>query len=153
MRVLTTTTDNGQPTTDTDNGKDWFLTRPRYILLPMTPQDQAKQRAAETALSFVQSGMIVGLGTGSTTKYFIEALGAAIKEGRLRDIRGVPTSIRSDELAKKLGIPVATLAECPHNDVTVDGADEVAPDLDLIKGLGGACCARKSSRRRPRRWW
>lgn len=109
------------------------------MLLGMNP----KQHAAEAALNFVQSGMIVGLGTGSTTDYFLIALGNAIKEGKLTGIRGVPTSRKSERRAEELGIPLATLVQCPHIEVTVDGADEVAPNLDLIKGLGGALLREK----------
>lgn len=102
-----------------------------------------KQRAAEAALKFVQDGMIVGLGTGSTADHFLQALSAALKVGTIRDIRGVPTSRQSERRAEALGIPLATLAQCPRPDVTIDGADEVAPNLDLIKGLGGALLREK----------
>src|SRR5260221_9321766 len=96
----------------------------------------AKQRAAEAAMEFVHSGMVIGLGTGSTADFFLRALAAALKDGRVQNIRGVPTSRQSERRALELGIPLATLAEAPHPDVTIDGADEVAPNLDLIKGLG-----------------
>ena len=96
-----------------------------------------KQRAAEASLKFVRDGMIVGLGTGSTADYFLQALGAALREKRLKDVRGIPTSRQSERRAEHLGIPLITLAE-GKPDVTIDGADEVAPNLDLIKGLGGA---------------
>ena len=102
-----------------------------------------KQRAGEAAMAFVRDGMAVGLGTGSTTRYFIDALGAALREGRLKNIRGVPTSIRSEEQARQLGIPLTTLAETPRLAVAVDGADEVDPRLDLVKGLGGALLREK----------
>ena len=101
-----------------------------------------KQRAAEAALAFIRDGMVVGLGTGSTTDFFLVALGEAVRSGRLKGIRGVPTSVRSERRARDLGIPLATLVEC-RPDVTVDGADEVAPDLELIKGLGGALLREK----------
>jgi ribose 5-phosphate isomerase A len=87
--------------------------------------------------------MVVGLGTGSTADYFLQALAAALRDGRLRNIRGVPTSLQSERRATHLRIPLATLAECPRPDVTIDGADEVAPNLDLIKGLGGALLREK----------
>jgi ribose 5-phosphate isomerase A len=103
----------------------------------------AKQRAAEAALDLISSEMIVGLGTGSTADFFLVALAHAIRQGRLRNIRGVPTSRRSETRAAELGIPLATLRECPHPDLTVDGADEVAPNLDVIKGLGGALLREK----------
>jgi ribose 5-phosphate isomerase A len=103
----------------------------------------AKQRAAEAALKYVESGMVVGLGTGSTADFFLRALAAAIKSKQLRDIRGVPTSKQSERRAIELGIPLTTLAEHPRPHVTIDGADEVAPNLDLIKGLGGALLREK----------
>jgi ribose 5-phosphate isomerase A len=103
----------------------------------------AKQRAAEAAVSHVHDGMVVGLGTGSTADLFIKALAAALAAGKVRGIRGVPTSRNSERAARDLGIPVATLAECPSPDVTIDGADEVDPQLNLIKGLGGALLREK----------
>jgi len=102
-----------------------------------------KQRAAQAAMEFVDSGMIVGLGTGSTADFFLQVLAAALREGRLMNIRGVPTSLQSQRRASQLGIPLATLAQCPNPDVTIDGADEVGPRLDLIKGLGGALLREK----------
>ena len=109
------------------------------MLISMNP----KQRAAEAALSYVQSGMIVGLGTGSTADFFLQALAAALKSGQISRLRGVPTSLQSERRSLELGIPVATLAECPTPDMTIDGADEVDPNLNLIKGLGGALLREK----------
>jgi ribose 5-phosphate isomerase A len=103
--------------------------------------DQEKEAAARASLRFVKDGQIVGLGTGSTAAYFIQLLGDAVKTG-LR-IRGIPTSVRSAEQAASLGIPLTTLDECPEIDVTVDGADEVDPELRLIKGGGGALLREK----------
>jgi ribose 5-phosphate isomerase A len=103
--------------------------------------DQEKEAAARASLRFVKDGQIVGLGTGSTAAYFIQLLGDAVKKG-LR-IRGIPTSVRSGEQAASLGIPLTTLDECPEIDVTVDGADEVDPELRLIKGGGGALLREK----------
>jgi ribose 5-phosphate isomerase A len=105
----------------------------------MTP----KQRAAEAAIPFIKSGMVLGLGTGSTADFFLVALGAAITSGKLTGITGVPTSRQSEHRAMELGIPLTTLARNPVIDVTVDGADEVTPGLDLIKGLGGALIREK----------
>jgi ribose 5-phosphate isomerase A len=102
-----------------------------------------KQRVGEAAVEHIQDGMIVGLGSGSTAKCFIEALGKAVQAGKLRDIRGVPTSVNSENLARRLGIPIITFAQTNKIDVTVDGADEIAPDLTLIKGLGGALLREK----------
>jgi len=101
-----------------------------------------KQRAAEASLQFVRDGMVVGLGTGSTADYFLQALATAIRDGRLKDIRGVPTSRQSERRAEHLGIPLTSLAHA-HPDVTIDGADEIDPHLDLIKGLGGALLREK----------
>ncbi len=102
-----------------------------------------KTRAAEAALKHIESGMIVGLGSGSTATIFIDLLGQAIKSGQLTNIRGVATSVKSEEQASQLAIPLLTLAEAGQCDVTVDGADEVDPNLDLIKGLGGALLREK----------
>jgi len=103
--------------------------------------DQEKETAARASLRFVKDGQIVGLGTGSTAAYFIQLLGEAVKDG-LR-IRGIPTSVRSRQQAATLGIPLTTLDECQQIDVTVDGADEVDPQLRLIKGGGGALLREK----------
>jgi ribose 5-phosphate isomerase A len=103
----------------------------------------AKQKAAEAAMNYIQSGMAIGLGTGSTADFFIIALADAIRSGRVRDVRAVPTSKQSERRAQELGIPLATLVQCPLTEVTVDGADEIAPNLDLIKGLGGALLREK----------
>jgi ribose 5-phosphate isomerase A len=103
--------------------------------------DQEKEAAARASLRFLKDGQVVGLGTGSTAAYFIKLLGEEVKKG-LR-IRGIPTSVRSGELAMSLGIPVITLDDCQEIDVTVDGADEVDPQLRLIKGGGGALLREK----------
>jgi ribose 5-phosphate isomerase A len=98
--------------------------------------DLEKEAAARSSLRFVKDGQVVGLGTGSTAAYFIHLLGEKVKNGL--QIRGIPSSNRSREQAARLGIPLTTLDECQQIDVTVDGADEVDPQLRLIKGGGGA---------------
>jgi ribose 5-phosphate isomerase A len=103
--------------------------------------DQEKEAAARASLRFVKDGQVVGLGTGSTAAYFIRLLAEEVKRG-LR-VRGIPTSDRSRELAENLGIPLTTLDECQEIGVTVDGADEVDPQLRLIKGGGGAMLREK----------
>ena len=103
--------------------------------------DQEKEAAARASLRFVKEGQVVGLGTGSTAAYFIKLLGEQVQNG-LR-VRGIPTSVRSRELALSLGIPLITLDDCQEIDVTVDGADEVDPQLRLIKGGGGALLREK----------
>jgi ribose 5-phosphate isomerase A len=103
--------------------------------------EQEKEAAARASLQFIKDGHVVGLGTGSTAAYFIELLAEEVKNG-LR-IRGIPTSLRSRDLALSLGIPLTTLDECQEIAVTVDGADEVDPQLRLIKGGGGAMLREK----------
>jgi ribose 5-phosphate isomerase A len=103
--------------------------------------DQEKEAASRASLKFIKDGQIVGIGTGSTARYFIQLLGEAVKNG-LR-IRAIPTSERSREQAAGLGIPLTTLDESPEIDVTVDGADEVDPQLRLMKGGGGALLREK----------
>jgi ribose 5-phosphate isomerase A len=102
-----------------------------------------RQQAARAALSYVRSGMVLGLGSGSTTAYFVDMLGEALKVGALQGIAGVPTSERTAAQARALGIPLTTLAEHSRLDLAVDGADEVDPDLNLIKGLGQALLREK----------
>ena len=99
-------------------------------------QDEAKLLAAKRAVEFIEDGMAVGLGTGTTATLFIEELGKRV-QGGLR-IRGIATSDASHQLAEQLGITMTTFAETPVLDVDVDGADEVGPGLALIKGGGGA---------------
>ncbi len=100
-------------------------------------QDEAKLLAAKRAVEFVQDGMAVGLGTGSTATLFIRELGKRVAAGGLR-IRCIATSDASDRLARELGIPMTDFNRTPELDLNVDGADEVGPGLALIKGGGGA---------------
>jgi len=102
-----------------------------------------KRRAAERAVEFVQSGMALALGTGSTTAYAIDMLGERVRSGALQRIVGVPTSEATAARARKWGIPLTTLVEHPVLDLAIDGADEVDPELNLIKGLGGALMREK----------
>jgi ribose 5-phosphate isomerase A len=103
--------------------------------------DELKRQSAVAALDAVNDGMVVGLGTGSTASHFIRELGNRVKKG-LR-VQGIPTSEASRQLAAEVGVPLTTLASHPVIDVTVDGADEVSDNLDLIKGLGGALVREK----------
>src|SRR5215470_17737007 len=98
--------------------------------------DAQKRAAAARALEFVRPGMRLGLGTGSTAKHFVELLAERVRVGL--DIIAVPTSEATRAQAERLGIPLTTLDETPELDLTVDGADEIAPDLTLIKGGGAA---------------
>ncbi|MCK6586837.1 MAG: ribose-5-phosphate isomerase RpiA [Polyangiaceae bacterium] len=105
-----------------------------------TPQGGASravlQKLADKALTRVATGMVLGLGTGRAAEAFIERLGERARGGLL--VRGVPTSQRSEDLARRMNIEVVTLADVDRIDIAFDGADEVAPDLSLTKGLGGA---------------
>lgn len=101
-----------------------------------------KRAAAEAALAEVRSGMLLGLGSGSTAGAFLEALGERLQAGELRNVRGVPTSRETERTARRLGIPIVDLPE-GGVDLAVDGMDEVAAGLDAIKGLGGALLREK----------
>ncbi len=101
-----------------------------------------KKAVAEAAVNEVTSNMIVGLGSGSTAAIMIKTLANKIKAGELKNLRGVPTSFQSEVLALELGIPLIDLVSVPQIDLAIDGADEVNPDYQLIKG-GGACHVRE----------
>lgn len=103
----------------------------------LSPIDKAKFVAAKQATEFVESGMKVGLGTGSTAEWLVQCLGEMVREEGLK-IKAVPTSKRTARLAEKVGIDVITLDEAKWLDLTIDGADEFDSDLTLIKGGGGA---------------
>lgn len=102
-----------------------------------------KKNAALKAVEFVESGMILGLGSGSTAVYALEQIGKRIKSGSLKSIVGIPSSRRTAELARQFGIPMGTLDDFPAIDLTIDGADEIDPELNLIKGGGGALLREK----------
>jgi ribose 5-phosphate isomerase A len=106
-------------------------------------QGRLKRQVARQALDYVHDGMLLGLGSGSTTSFFVDMLGERIKSGDLRDVVGVPTSEETADQARALGIPLTSLAEHPLLDLVVDGADEVDGDLNLIKGLGRALLREK----------
>jgi ribose 5-phosphate isomerase A len=107
------------------------------------PTERLKREAAARALERVDSGLTLGLGTGSTMAHFLELLGAALAAGTLSGISGVPTSERTARLSRELRIPLTTLADSPRLDLAVDGADEIDPGLEAIKGLGGALLREK----------
>src|SRR5690348_16250751 len=103
--------------------------------------DAQKRAAAARAIEFVRPGMKLGLGTGSTARHFVELLGEKVRTGL--DVIGVPTSEATRADAQRCGVPLTTLDETPELDLTVDGADEVDPNLNLIKGGGGALLREK----------
>jgi ribose 5-phosphate isomerase A len=105
--------------------------------------DELKRTAAERAVAeYVRSGMVVGLGTGSTAAFVVRRVGELISNGELEDVRGVATSRRTAELAGEVGVPLVTLEEA-RPAVTIDGADEIGPGLNLIKGGGGSLLREK----------
>src|SRR3984885_5661737 len=108
----------------------------------MTLTDTEKAAAARKSLEYVKDGMVVGLGTGSTATFAIHFLGELGRDGL--KIRGIPTSRATGELAPSLGIPLTSFDEVAYTDVTIDGADEVAPGLALTKGGGGALLPEKN---------
>ncbi len=120
----------------------------------MAPKDVAeggKELAGFAAAEQVESGMRLGLGTGSTVAFFLQGLARRIRDGELREVVGVPTSLGTEKAARTLGIPLATLEEAGILDLVVDGADEVDPRLDLIKGMGGALLREKMVAQAARR--
>ena len=109
----------------------------------MNHQGVHKKTAAEHAVQFVESGMVVGLGHGSTAIHAVRKIAELVKTGELKNILGVPCSREVEVNAKALGIPLTTLETHPTIDLTIDGADEIDPDLNLIKGGGGALLQEK----------
>ncbi|MEI7653494.1 MAG: ribose-5-phosphate isomerase RpiA [bacterium] len=99
---------------------------------------ELKKQAAYEAVKLVQSGMVVGLGTGSTAIWATRRIGELLADGTLTDIIGIPSSDATAREARSLSIPLSTLEAHPHIDITIDGADEIDPDLNVIKGGGGA---------------
>jgi ribose 5-phosphate isomerase A len=106
-------------------------------------RDELKRRAAERAVEYVESGMVVGLGHGSTAAWAVRRLAELLRAGELRDILGVPCSSRVEQEARALGLPLTSLDDHSAVDLTIDGADEVDPHLNLIKGGGGALLREK----------
>jgi ribose 5-phosphate isomerase A len=106
-------------------------------------QDDLKRAAAVEAMASVRNGMVLGLGTGSTVRHFVDLLGEALESRRLSGIVGVPTSVETERQASAAKIPLVALGDRPSVDLTIDGADEITPTLDLIKGLGGALLREK----------
>lgn len=104
---------------------------------------QLKKWAGEEAANLVESGMVLGLGTGTTAVWMVRRLGERLQSGAIKNIVGVPTSERTAEAAREANVPLTTLGDHPEIDITIDGADEIDPNLDLIKGGGGALLREK----------
>jgi len=109
----------------------------------MATREELKRQAAFRAAEFIQSGMVVGLGSGSTANFAVQRIAARIEAGELENIVGIPSSAKTERLARKLEIPLTGFEQHPHIDINIDGADEVDPDLNLIKGGGGALLREK----------
>ncbi len=109
----------------------------------MSDVEHFKKLAGEKAVERVKDGMVLGLGTGSSAKYATIKIGQLWQAGALTGIVGIPTSSGTEELAREFDIPLTTLDEHPVIDLAIDGADEIDPNLDLIKGLGGALVREK----------
>ena len=105
--------------------------------------DDLKEMAARAAVEQIHSGMIIGLGTGSTVFFALKAISQRLKRGEIEDIVGIPSSHSTEMIAKEMGIPLSDLDQHPEIDLTIDGADEVDGDLNLIKGGGGALLKEK----------
>jgi len=113
------------------------------VTLKVNKIQKLKQQAAERAVECIESGTVVGLGHGSTALFAVRRIAELLNAGKLSEILGVPCSLQVEEEARQLGIPLGTLDEHPIIDITIDGADEVDPNLDLIKGGGGALLREK----------
>lgn len=109
----------------------------------MSQYETQKRKAAERAVQWIDDEMVVGLGTGSTVRHLLDAIAERREAGELGRIVGVPTSEATRSYSEKLGIPLGDLQSHPAIDIAIDGADEVTPSLDLIKGLGGALLREK----------
>lgn len=109
----------------------------------MGDMTELKRQAGEKAVEFIRSGMVVGLGTGSTAVHAVRAVGRLLQNGQLQNIVAIPTSEVTADEARSLQIPLVTFDTHPVIDITIDGADEADPNLDVIKGLGGALLREK----------
>ena len=109
----------------------------------MSDSDSMKRQAAERAVAAIRSGMVVGLGTGSTAVFAVRRIGELLAAGELQRVVGVPTSEATAREAERCGVPLGSLDDHPSLDVAIDGADEIDPRLNLIKGLGGALLREK----------
>lgn len=110
--------------------------------VPITQED-LKRIAAYKAVEYVESGMVLGLGTGSTAKHAVDRIGDLLRQGKLTNIVGIPTSKKTHEQALSVGIPLSDLDSHPVIDLAIDGADEVDPHLNLVKGRGGSLLREK----------
>ena len=109
----------------------------------MDRQTRLKKIAADHAVTFIRSGMVVGLGSGSTARFAVETLGEMLRYGQLKDVTGIPSSLQTEKIARQASIPLSDFSEHKSIDITIDGADEVDPVMNMIKGGGGALLREK----------
>jgi ribose 5-phosphate isomerase A len=109
----------------------------------MNIREELKRRAADAAVEQIRDGMVLGLGSGSTVAHALQRLAELLQTGKIDNVCGVPSSIQTEKQARQLGIPLTSLDRHPILDLTIDGADEVDPELNLIKGGGGALLREK----------
>ncbi|MGA9538482.1 MAG: ribose-5-phosphate isomerase RpiA [Desulfobacterales bacterium] len=109
----------------------------------MNIREELKRRAADAAVEQIRDGMVLGLGSGSTVAHALQRLAELLQAGKIDNVCGVPSSIQTEKQARQLGIPLTSLDRHPILDLTIDGADEVDPELNLIKGGGGALLREK----------
>ncbi|GMH26243.1 hypothetical protein Nepgr_028086 [Nepenthes gracilis] len=128
-----------------ENGKLMGSSSPVFPSPPSAnlTQDDLKKLAAYKAVEYVGSNMVIGLGTGSTAKHAVDRIGELLRQGKLKNIIGIPTSKKTHEQAFSLGIPLSDLDSNPAVDIAIDGADEVDPYLNLVKGRGGSLLREK----------
>ncbi|KAI3516681.1 hypothetical protein L1887_15632 [Cichorium endivia] len=129
-------------TGNVDTAAGALMTSPSPSPVNLT-QDELKKIAGYKAVEFVESGMVVGLGTGSTAKHAVDCIGELLQQGVLTNIVGIPTSIKTHEQALSLNIPLSDLETHPVIDLAIDGADEVDPEMNLVKGRGGSLLREK----------
>lgn len=131
-----------------------FSTHAARFTMAVAPsvEDLKKQTGYKAIDDYVTSGMVVGLGTGSTAYFAVERLGQKLSSGELKDIVAIPTSVRTHQQAESLGIPLVSLDTHPILDVAIDGADEVDPSLNLVKGRGGALLREKMVERQAKQF-
>ncbi|XP_019160200.1 PREDICTED: probable ribose-5-phosphate isomerase 2 [Ipomoea nil] len=120
-----------------------LVAAPAQISPVLLSQDELKKLAAYKAVEYVESGMVVGLGTGSTAKHAVDRIGELLRQGKLENIVGIPTSKATHAQAVALGIPLSDLNAHPILDLAIDGADEVDPHMNLVKGRGGSLLREK----------